>query len=138
MESKLIFYPIIGQVLLTLGMYIKLTIVKNQALSNDEVDLKRRALHGDAWPDSVLKVSNNLQNQFESPVLFYILCFVLWALNAVDMLALVITSAYVLLRVVHGVVHTGSNTVAVRKKVFMVSVILLMALCALCLKSLLI
>ncbi len=136
MENKLIFYPIIAQILLTLAMYIKLTIVKNKALANAEVDLNRRALHVDAWPESVLKVSNNLQNQFESPILFYVLCFVLWALNGVDMLVMGISSAYVVLRVFHAGVHTGSNTVAIRKKVFMVSVLLLVALCVLSIKAL--
>lgn len=129
MESKLIFYPIISQIILTFIMYIRLTIVKHRALANSEIDLDRRALHSDAWPDSVLKTSNNLQNQFESPVLFYALCFMLWALNSVNVFSLLIAWGFVFLRVLHAFVHTGSNTVAIRKKVFMTSTILLIVLC---------
>lgn len=129
MESKLIFYPVIAQILLTLSMYLKLAIVKNRALAKGEVDLNRRALHGDAWPDYVMKTNNNLQNQFESPVLFYALCFMLWALGVVNIIGLSAAWGFVILRVVHAIVHSGSNIVAMRKKVFMVATALLAVLC---------
>lgn len=137
MESNLIFYPVVAQIILTFGMFIKLAIVKSRALENDEVDLDRRALHSDAWPDSVLKITNNLNNQFETPVLFYALCFMLWALNSVTFISFTVACLFVLLRVIHIYVHTGSNFVPVRKKVFMASTILLMLLCALVVKGLL-
>ncbi len=77
----------------------------------------------------MLKISNNVQNQFESPVLFYAMCFMLWALNSVSAFALSISAGYVVLRVVHVFVHTGSNKIPVRKKVFMASTALLIILC---------
>ena len=129
MESKLIFYPVIAQIILTFIVYMLLPIAKSRVLKNIDVDITRRALHNDAWPDSVLKISNNVQNQFESPVLFYALCFMLWALKVVSIFALLVAWAYVLLRVVHVFVHTGSNEIPVRKKVFMASTALLMILC---------
>ena len=129
MESKLIFYPVVAQVVLTFVMYIRLTVEKHRALESGDVDLERRSLHGDAWPDSVLKVSNNLQNQFESPVLFYALCFMLWALNGISLSVLVVAWSFVAMRVLHMLVHAGSNVVNIRKKVFMVSTVLLVVLC---------
>lgn len=129
MESKLIFYPVITQIILTFIVYTLLPIVKKRALENGQVNLARRALHSDAWPDDVIKISNNVKNQFESPVLFYTLCFMLWALNTVSLLSLMVAWGYVLLRMVHAFVHTGSNIVPIRKKVFMASTLLLMFLC---------
>jgi len=129
MESKLIFYPVITQIILTFIVYILLPISKSRVLKTMEVDINRRALHNDAWPDSVLKISNNVQNQFESPVLFYALCFMLWALNIVSVFSLYVAWGYVVLRVTHVFVHTGSNKIPVRKKVFMASTALLMILC---------
>ena len=32
------------------------------------------ALSNEAWPDDLKKVANNMHNQFETPVLFYVLC----------------------------------------------------------------
>jgi hypothetical protein len=138
MESKLIFYPVIAQIILTFIVYIMLPIAKSRVLKTIEVDINRRALHNDAWPDSVLKISNNVQNQFESPVLFYALCFMLWALNSVSIFALVVAFGYVFLRVVHVFVHTGSNKIPVRKKVFMASTALLMVLCVCVINGLLV
>lgn len=129
METNLIFYPVVAQIILTFIVYSFLPIVKKRALENNEVDLVRRPLHDDAWPDSVLKITNNVRNQFESPVLFYALCFMLWALSSVNAVALSAAWLYVVLRVAHAIVHTGSNVVPIRKKVFMASTLVLMLLC---------
>ena len=129
MENKLIFYPVIAQIILTFIVYMLLPIAKSRVLKTIEVDINRRALHNDAWPDSVLKISNNVQNQFESPVLFYALCFMLWATNNVDTFTLIVAWGFVFLRVVHVVVHIRSNYIPVRKRVFMASTALLMILC---------
>ncbi len=129
METNLIFYPVVAQIILTFIVYSFLPIVKKRALENNEVDLVRRPLHDDAWPDSVLKITNNVRNQFESPVLFYALCFMLWALSSVNAVVLSAAWLYVVLRVVHAIVHTGSNVVPIRKKVFMASTLVLMLLC---------
>jgi len=138
MESKLIFYPVVAQIIITFIIYSRLPAVKKRALENDEVDLVRRPLHDDAWPDEVLKISNNVKNQFESPVLFYALCFMLWALNSVSYIALSAAWVYVVLRVVHIRVHTGSNEIPIRKKVFMASTAFLMVLCGCVIKGLLV
>ena len=138
MESKLIFYPVVVQIIITFIIYSRLPAVKKRALENDEVDLVRRPLHDDAWPDEVLKISNNVKNQFESPVLFYALCFMLWALNSVSYLALSAAWVFVVLRVIHIRVHTGSNEIPIRKKVFMASTAFLMVLCACVINGLLV
>jgi len=138
MENELIFYPVIAQIILTFVVYTLLPIAKKRVLKTVEVDLARRALHNDAWPDNVLKISNNVQNQFESPVLFYAICFMLWALNVVSLFALLVAWAYVILRVVHVFVHTGSNEIPIRKKVFMASTALLMVLCGCVIQGLLV
>lgn len=137
MESKLVFYPVIAQIILTFVVYLLLPIAKSRVLRVQDVDLARRALHNDAWPDNVLKISNNIQNQFESPVLFYTLCFMLWALNSVSLFVLLLAWAYVALRVIHVFIHTGSNNIPTRKKVFMASTTLLILLCACSIHSLL-
>ncbi len=94
------------------------------------MDLTRSALHDDAWPDSVRKINNNIRNQFEVPVLFYVLAFALWALDSVHEAALAAAWLFVLSRVVHAWIHIGSNVVPVRRPVFTFgwSMVLVMAL----------
>ena len=128
MNRNLIFIPLLAQVVLTLAVYVYLGIAKGRALKLGQVDLERRALHEDAWPDSVRQVSNNIRNQFETPVLFYVLTFVLWGLQAVNAISLTLAAGYFLARLGHAYVHLGSNYVPWRRKIFTVSCLLLLGM----------
>jgi hypothetical protein len=120
MSRNLIFVPVLVQVLLTLGIYVRLIKVKIRAMKAGEVDMARRALHEDAWPESVLQINNNIRNQFELPVLFYVMAFALWALDSVHWAALAAASLFVLSRIAHAVIHLGSNYVPNRRRAFTV------------------
>lgn len=128
MKPALIFLPALAQIFLTIVVFIALTLVKARAIKRGEVNLARRALHNDAWPDYVLKFSNNIGNQFQTPVLFYALVFVLWALKAVDVYTLSLAWAFVATRIVHVIVHTGVNYLPVRKRIFTLGVLVLLAM----------
>lgn len=136
MNPNLIFFPVLIQVVLTLFVFIRLGQVKEQAVKRGEVDQTRRALHDDAWPDYVLKVNNNIRNQFETPVLFYVLVIGLWSLDAASITAQLLALAYALLRLAHASVHLGSNIVKVRKRVFQASIVALLLLSGLLLLAL--
>ncbi len=130
MQAKLIFAPVLAQVALTIVMYLRLAKVKDRARTAPSFDGRRAALHVDAWPDEVLKVSNNINNQFESPVLFYALSLMLFAMDRVDAISLGMASAFVLLRIVHAVIHTTSNRVKNRRMVFTIGTTMLLGLWA--------
>lgn len=137
MNPDLIFIPILIQVLLTFFVFIRLGQVKERAVKSCDVDQNRRALHDDAWPDYVLKVNNNIRNQFETPVLFYVLVISLWQLGAATAIAQLAALAYALLRVAHASVHLGNNVVQMRKRLFQASIVALMVLCGLALLAVL-
>jgi hypothetical protein len=136
MSQQLIFLPVFVQVLVTLYAYVLLGIAKPRAARAGLVDEARRALHDDAWPDSVRQINNNIRNQFELPVLFYVLVIVLWATGAADLFAQAVAWLFALSRIVHVRIHTGSNYVPRRRRVFMfgvlmVAILLVMAVVAL-------
>ena len=137
MNPDLIFIPVLIQLLLSLFVFIRLGQVKEQAVKRGEVDQTRRALHDDAWPDYVLKVNNNIRNQFETPVLFYILVICLWTLDAASLTAQLLALVYALLRLAHASVHLGSNIVKIRKRLFQASVVTLFLLSGLLLLAIL-
>jgi hypothetical protein len=116
------------QVVLTMAVYVTLNVAKARALRRGEVDLARRGLHDDAWPDSVNKINNNIRNQFEVPVLFYVLSFMLLALNAVTWLALAAACLFAASRIVHAYVHIGPNHVPTRRRIFVFGCVMLIAL----------
>lgn len=125
---ELIFLPVLVQVLLTLLVFVALIRAKIRAMKAGTVDMARRALHEDAWPDEVLKVNNNIRNQFQLPVLFYVLALMLWALDAVGMPALAVACLFVLSRVVHAWIHLTSNYVPNRRRAFTAGWFLLVAM----------
>jgi len=120
MARNLIFWPVLVMVLLTLLVYVRLIKVKIGEIRAGRVNLERRALHEDAWPESVLQINNNIRNQFELPVLFYVLCGILWALDTVGVVALAAAWGFVISRVVHAWVHLGSNIIKPRRLSFTV------------------
>lgn len=131
LPSQFIFLPLLLQILLTIVVYVALGVAKSRAIRAGQVDLARRALHADAWPESVQKINNNIRNQFEVPVLFYVLVVSLHQLGAAGPLAQGLAWLFVISRVVHAWIHTGSNTVRVRRPLFMFGCLIVLALAVL-------
>jgi hypothetical protein len=128
MSQQLIFIPVLIQITLTLGLYILLAIAKSRALKLGNVNEDRRGLHDDAWPDSVLKINNCIRNQFETPVLFYVLVLLFAATGSVTPIVHTLAWLFVLSRLIHAYIHTGSNYVPLRRKVFTFGCLLLIIL----------
>jgi len=137
MEPKLIFWPVLAQAALTIFMFIRIAMVKAKSLEAGDVDLSRRALHPDAWPDYVLKVTNNVRNQFEMPVLFYVVVLMLWALGEVNVATVTLAWIYFASRVAHAYIHTGSNIVKHRLRMFKLGTAALVGLLAFAVKAML-
>ena len=128
MPNNMILLPVLAQVLLTIIVYGTLVLAKAKAMKGGLVDLDRRALHDDAWPENVMKINNNIRNQFEVPVLFYVLTILLWQLNQTGVLAQSLAWLFVASRLVHAYIHTGSNYGPLRRNVFMFGCVVVLAM----------
>jgi hypothetical protein len=128
MNVNHIFWPVLAQIFLTLIMYIVLGVRKAKAVEAREVNRQLAALNNKVWPKDVVKVSNNIANQFEIPVLFYVLCVVLYSINAAGMIAILLAWLFVLSRFAHAYVHIGSNYVQMRLRLFLVGCFVLIAI----------
>jgi len=105
-----------------------LGVAKGKAVKAGLVNEARRGLHTDAWPENVIKIGNNVSNQFESPTIFFVLIFMAWSIGATGMLVHILAWSFLATRLVHCYIHTGSNYVPLRKKVFSVGCLILLAL----------
>ncbi|WP_150912021.1 MAPEG family protein [Marinobacter halotolerans] len=128
MSSSHIFWPVLAQVLLTLVMFIILGGRKSGAVKAGKVNRQQAALDNRVWPENVVKVSNNIANQFEIPVLFYVLCFVLYSINAAGSLSVFLAWLFVVSRYAHAYVHVTSNYIPVRLPLFMTGAFVLLAM----------
>ena len=128
MDSNQIFWPVLVQIFITIAGFMLLGVRKTRALKTGTVDQEKAALDNDAWPDYVLVVSNNIRNQFQVPVLFYVLCFLFHTLDAVSTPVLYLAWAFVITRLIHAYIHMSSNFVPARFGVFTLGFIIIIVM----------
>lgn len=107
----------VGWVMLLL---VRMGRVRMAAVRKGAVTIEEIALDNRRWPDEVRKFSNNYDNQFQLPVLFYAILPLLLMLVKADWLQVTLAWVFVLSRIAHSLVHTGSNAVMKRGQVFLV------------------
>ncbi len=99
-----------------------------KAVRAGQVKIRDVALDSSRWPDDVRKLSNNYDNQFQLPVLFYAILPLLILLVKVDWLMVALAFVFVASRIVHSLIHTGDNVVLHRFRAFVVGFIALVAM----------
>lgn len=127
-------YPVMAQVLFTFVVMLWAGRVRFRAAAAGRVRLADIALSNDAWPDDVRKVANNMNNQFETPLLFYVLCGVATTIGATGTVMAALAWVYVVSRLVHTAIHVTGNRVRHRFAAFalgMAALIVMWALIAL-------
>ena len=123
--SLALVYPVLAQVLWTFIVFILLGVRRYGALVSRRTRARDVALSGDAWPDDEKKVANNLRNQFETPVIFYVLCGVATYIGVTPFGMTILAWIYVASRVAHTVIHSTSNVLSLRTLVFAIGLTVL-------------
>ena len=118
-------YPVLAQVLLTFVLIVWNGQGRIRAVRSRRVRMRDIALSNDAWPVDLKQVENNMHNQYETPILFYVLCGVATYVGATGIGMTVLAWVYVAARVVHTAIHTTSNQVPLRLGAFLVGLAVL-------------
>ena len=77
-----------------------------------------KLMQGDNAPEFVIKTTRCYNNQFEVPVLFYVVCTLYVSLGIESVVGVAFAWAFVLLRVVHAYIHLSYNRVVHRMVVY--------------------
>ena len=120
MIAASILWPMLAQIGLTVFLYAWLTIARTRAVRRGETEMACFVLGRDE-PLHVARITRNLANQFELPVIFYALVIVLVALGRVTWVDVAAAWVFVAGRVVHTLVQTLTDNVPVRGRVFMIN-----------------
>lgn len=124
-----VLYPMFVLVLLTLGVSMRLGLLRWRAVTAGEVDVAYyKTFQGDGEPAAVHVVSRHLSNLLELPLLFHLACLTAFITGQSGVTVVALAWAYALLRLVHSVIHLGTNDVLWRFRVFALSVFVLAAL----------
>jgi hypothetical protein len=119
-NSAAILWPMLAQIGLTFMLYVWLTVVRMGAVKRGEVEHSSFVLSRDE-PIEVARVSRNLSNQFELPVIFYATVVLLIALGRAGAVDVIAAWVFVAGRVIHTLVQTLSDNVPLRGGVFVIN-----------------
>ena len=128
MQSHLIYWPVLAQILIPILVLLTNGARKKNDVKAGTVDLEKAAMDNEAWSRPVVLTSKNLANQFQVPVLFYVVCLILAMIDGVTNVSLFFAWAFVLSRYIHAYVHITNNYVPARLNAFIFGVFMLIAL----------
>ncbi|GAU84427.1 MAPEG family protein [Bosea sp. BIWAKO-01] len=124
MTIKLV-YPALAQILWTFVVLGILFQRRRVAFRNKEVGMADVAVSTERYPERARLAAANYANQFETPVLFFALIMLAMEVGATGTVIVALAWAFVLTRIVHALIHTGSNRVPARAAVFALGVVCL-------------
>ena len=98
------------------------------ALKAGQVKMGDVALGQTNWPPRTQQISNCYHNQFQLPVLYYVLTILAIVTKHADYLFVIMAWLFVLSRYAHAYVHCTSNYVRHRFNAFLVGALILLAM----------
>ncbi|WP_088342892.1 MULTISPECIES: MAPEG family protein [Rhodomicrobium] len=132
-----ILYPVFAQIILTLVVLTAMGRARSAAFRERQVKHSDVALDSSLYPEDARKLGNCYSNQFELPVIFYVLCLIAQITANADYLMVLLAWAFVISRVLHAYVHTTTNIVLRRGGAFVIGYFIIIAMTALLLLRLL-
>ncbi len=118
MTVQAILLPLFAQVALTFVMLGLTGYSRVAAVRRGDTKVKDIALGQSNWPEHVTKLGNSYNNQFQLPVLFYVVSILAYMLRKADLLFIVLSWAFVATRAAHAYIHVTSNHVSRRFNAF--------------------
>jgi len=129
MSQDLIVYPIFPLIALT--FYIAFKLGRSKFIAVKRGDIGREFFEfnrGEDMPDYMEKYSKNYDNLLSLPILFYVLCGLLYMTELVNIGQVTLAWLFVITRFCHSYVHIKSNSVKLRSRFFIWGVMAIMAM----------
>jgi hypothetical protein len=130
MSLAAVLLPLFVEVALTFGLLIWMGPLRRNDLASGTVKPKDIALRQPNWSIHTAQVANSFSNQFELPVLFYVLTILEWVTRHAGVLFVVLAWIFVIFRLMHAYVHVTSNVVRLRGAMFGIAALVLMIMWA--------
>lgn len=124
MIQATIFYPVLAMICLTALVWLYMYVIRIRHFTSNKVNPQKmptRNKMSGGLPDEINQLSDNFNNLFEMPVLFYVLCFIAATFRLVDQSIFYAAWIFVVLRVAHSIIHCSYNNVKHRFIVYILS-----------------
>lgn len=116
-----LYGPILSLMLLTMTVWFWMYIKRISYMKQNDIDPQRlvsRVRLMQVLPDDIQAPANNLNNLLELPIVFYALCLLNSQQSEVSHTLVVLAWVYVVLRVIHSLIHCTYNKVMHRFAVY--------------------
>jgi hypothetical protein len=128
MSIQMVLLPVFILVGLTFGLLLAMASARTRALTTRETSFKDIALGQPNWPIRVTQIGNCFRNQFELPLLFYVLIALALPLRRADLVMVLLSWVFVVTRFVHAGIFVTSNNVQQRSLAWFAGVLVLFAM----------
>ena len=124
--------PMLTQVGLMLLVGVWLAWARVGSVIRKKVDMRDVNKYG--WKGWIKQAGNNYSNQFEAPVIFFVLCIFMTLVDlstrvhSISPLFITLAWLFVVTRVVHAAIHLTFNRVPIRFLVFFLGMLCLMVM----------
>jgi hypothetical protein len=126
MSIRFVLLPLFVEVLLTFGVMIGMMYLRTSTLRRGETRFENIALREPNWPVRATQFGYAFANQFELPVLFYVLTTLEIMTRHADLLFVILAWIFVVMRILQAMVHVTSNNVRVRGAFYGVGALVLL------------
>ena len=128
MSIPSVLLPVFVQIGLTFALLLGMVGARRSALVSRETKIRDIALGQPNWPVRATQLGNCYANQFELPVLFYVLIAIALPIRHADLVIVMLSWVFVVTRFVHAGIFVSSNDLGRRSSAWLAGVLVLLAM----------
>jgi hypothetical protein len=128
MSIQMVLLPVFVLVGLTFALLLWMAGARREALVSRETKISDIALGQPNWPTRATQVGNCFKNQFELPLMFYILIALAAPLRHADLFIVLMSWVFVVTRFAHAGIFVTSNDLNRRSLAWFAGVLVLFAM----------
>jgi hypothetical protein len=128
MSVQMVLLPVFVLVGLTFALLLWMAGARRQALVGGETKVGDIVLGQPNWPERATQIGNCFKNQFELPLLLYVLIALALPLRRADLVIVLLSWVFVVTRFVHAGIFVTHNDLNQRSLAWFAGVLVLFAM----------
>jgi hypothetical protein len=128
MSVPMVLLPVFVLIGLTFALLLGMAGARRGALVGGQTKVKDIVMGQPNWPTRATQIGNCFKNQFELPVLFYILIAIALPLRHADLIIVLLSWVFVVTRFIHAGIFVTHNDLNQRSLAWFSGVLVLLAM----------
>ncbi len=128
MSVQMVMLPVFVLIGLTFALLLWMAGARRGALVGGQTKIRDIALGQPNWPARATQIGNCYRNQFELPLLFYLLIALALPLRHADLVIVMLSWVFVVTRFAHAGIFVSSNDLGRRSTAWFAGVLVLLAM----------